>query len=67
MLLEAESHFTDGSVYVIFIIALHLVVHGTFSWGDAIVQFIQLSFGGPGMGIAFAIPTVYWLNKISMD
>ena len=43
LLLEGESHFTDGSAFVIFMIALHSVVHGTFDWGDAIVYFIQLT------------------------
>jgi len=67
LLLEAESHFTDGSAFVIFMIALHAVVHGTFAWDKAIVYFIQLTFGGIGMGIVFSIPFIYWLKKLSSD
>jgi len=67
LLLEAESHLTDGTVFVLFEIALHSVLHGTFSWSAAIKLFFRLSFGGPALGIAFAIPIVFWLNKVSMD
>ena len=67
LLLEGESHFTDGSAFVIFMIALHSVVHGTFDWGDAIVYFIQLTQGGIGMGIVFAIPVIFWLNTMTTD
>lgn len=66
-LLEAESHFTDGSVFVIFSVALHSVVHADFAWGNAIGRFFQLALGGPAMGIAFAIPTHFWLKKVRMD
>lgn len=66
-LLEAESHFTDGSVFVLFSVALHSVAHSDFGWGNAIVRFIQLALGGPGMGIAFAIPTHMWLKKVRLD
>lgn len=67
LLLEAESHFTDGSAFVIFMIALHSVVHGTFYWDKAIIYFIQLTFGGIGMGIAFSIPFIFWLKRLSLD
>jgi NhaP-type Na+/H+ or K+/H+ antiporter len=66
-LLEAESHFTDGSVFVIFSVALHSVVHADFAWGHAIGRFFQLALGGPAMGIAFGIPTHLWLKKVRMD
>lgn len=67
ILLEAESHFTDGTVFVIFELALHSVLHGTFSWAYSVKTFFRLAFGGPAVGIAFAIPFIYWINKVSMD
>jgi NhaP-type Na+/H+ or K+/H+ antiporter len=66
-LLEAESHFTDGSVFVIFSVALHSVVHADFKWGNAVGRFIQLALGGPAIGIVFGIASHLWLKKVRMD
>jgi NhaP-type Na+/H+ or K+/H+ antiporter len=67
IILEAESHFTDGSVFLVFELCLHNVMHGDLTAGKAVVYLIQAALGGPGMGIAFAIPAIYWLKKVRFD
>jgi len=48
-------------------IALHNVVHNNVTWGSAIVTFIQMTFGGVGIGIVFGIVFAYWLNTCVTD
>lgn len=67
ILLEAESHFTDGSVFLLFTLVLHGMMHNDQTTGQAAVGLIQGALGGPAMGIAFAIPAIYWLKKVRFD
>ena len=68
ILLEDESHFSDGSAMVMFLIALHLVEEGShFTFGWAVGYFCQLVFGGIAMGIAFGIVTVFMTRLVYND
>ncbi len=50
-ILEAESLVNDGIGLVAFSIALTAVERGTYSVGDGVVKFVQLSLGGVAFGI----------------
>ena len=57
----------DGTAFVLFLVCLDIVKSGEFKIGDAIVQFVQLSFGGPGIGLVFGIFAVLWIRVIVRD
>jgi Na+/H+ antiporter len=50
-ILESESLVNDGIGLVAFSIALTAVERGTYSVGDGVVKFVQLSLGGVAFGI----------------
>jgi len=50
-ILEAESLVNDGIGLVAFSIALTAVERGTYSVGDGVLKFVQLSLGGVAFGI----------------
>lgn len=54
-ILEAESLVNDGVGLVAFSIALTAVTHGSFSVGDGLLKFVQLSAGGIAFGIVVAV------------
>ena len=67
IMLEDESHFSDGSAMVIFLIALKLVEGHNLTFGWAFGYFSQLVFGGIGMGILFGMVTVFLVRFIYND
>ena len=66
-LLEGESHFTDASAMIIFLLALNTVENYDKSNTDQFVYFIQLVFGGIGMGLVFGIFFCIWLYTCTND
>ena len=66
-LLEGESHFTDASAMIIFLLALDSIENHDKSSGDQFVFFLQLVFGGIGMGLAFGIVFCLWLYTCTTD
>ena len=61
-IVEAESLVNDGTGVVLFTIALGIVLSGSFQPIGAILQFLQLSVGGIGVGIAVG----YVLSRLTM-
>jgi monovalent cation/hydrogen antiporter len=53
-ILEAESLVNDGIGLVAFSIALTAAERGSFSVGDGVLKFLQLSAGGVAFGVAVA-------------
>jgi Na+/H+ antiporter len=53
-ILEGESLVNDGVGLVAFSIALTAVERGSFSVGDGLLKFVQVSIGGIAFGIALA-------------
>jgi monovalent cation/hydrogen antiporter len=52
MLVEGEALINDATALVAFRVALAAAVHGTFSAGDAILDFILSAAGGVAIGLA---------------
>lgn len=53
-ILEGESLFNDASSLIIFRFAMVAVATGQFIWGDAILSFSWMVFGGVGIGLLLA-------------
>ena len=66
-LLEGESLVNDGTAFVFFLVCLDVVRTGQFSFKDGLAQFLQLTFGGPAIGLIFGILSVLWLRYIIKD
>mmetsp|Transcript_15166 Transcript_15166/g.10653 ORF Transcript_15166/g.10653 Transcript_15166/m.10653 type:complete len:113 (+) Transcript_15166:661-999(+) len=49
---------------VVFLVVLKLVEGVEMTFGDMIVMFIRLSFGGPIVGLLFAIATSFMLRRL---
>ena len=52
-LIEGESLLNDGTAMVVFLVLLELVEGVDLTWGDIILKFVRLSFGGPLLGAVF--------------
>jgi sodium/hydrogen exchanger 10/11 len=63
-LIEGESLFNDGTAVVVFYVALDFVLGKELTTGEIVVKFLQLSLGGPLLGIAFGILLEFWLSRI---
>ena len=53
-ILNGESLINDASGLVAFKFAVATAVTGVFSWGDAVLQFFELSIGGLALGFGIA-------------
>ena len=59
---EAESLVNDGTGVVLFTIALGIVLSGSFQPIGAVLQFLQLTVGGVGVGVAVG----FVLSRLTM-
>ena len=63
-LIEGESLLNDGTAMVSFLIFLKIAEGNEPTFGSVTTQFVQLSIGGPLIGLLFAILLTWWLNRI---
>ena len=66
-ILEGESLLNDGTAYVFFLICLNIVVYKKIDYQETVVQFFQLSFGGPLLGILIGMIISFWIGKVRKD
>jgi NhaP-type Na+/H+ or K+/H+ antiporter len=63
-MIEGESLFNDGTAMVLFLIMLDLVEGKDLTFGDMILKFCRLSFGGPILGLLFGFLIEIILHRI---
>jgi NhaP-type Na+/H+ or K+/H+ antiporter len=63
-LIEGESLLNDGTAMVIFMIALEMVAGENITYPEMGRKFVQLSFGGPLLGLLSAVILVLWLSRV---
>jgi len=65
LLVEGESLFNDGAAIVIFnlMVALAIAGPGTFSLGEAIIEFLRVSLGGLAVGLILGYIVSYIILK----
>jgi Na+/H+ antiporter len=61
-ILEAESLVNDGIALVAFSIALTAAERGSYSVGDGLLKFVELSAGGIAFGVAVAV-VIEWIRR----
>jgi sodium/hydrogen exchanger 10/11 len=66
-LIEGESLLNDGTAMVVFLVLLEIVKGVEMSFGDIIIKFVRLSFGGPLLGLVGAFILQFLLNRIYND
>ena len=66
VLLEGESLFNDGTGIVIFRVILGLILTGTFSLGQGVLEFIKVVLGGLIIGL-FLGYLISIINRIKKD
>jgi CPA1 family monovalent cation:H+ antiporter len=57
LLVEGEAMINDGTALVAYRVALAAAIEGTFSFGDALLEFVTSAAGGVAIGIAIG-----WLS-----
>ncbi len=68
IVIEGESLLNDGTALVVFTILVKIAEGNTSeNWGDYLVTFVKMSFGGALFGSAFALIVVQWLRMIFND
>lgn len=68
IVIEGESLLNDGTALVVFTILVKIAEGDTSdNWGDYVITFIRMSFGGALFGSAFALIVVQWLRMIFND
>jgi NhaP-type Na+/H+ or K+/H+ antiporter len=50
-MIEGESLFNDGTAMVVFLVLLDIVEGVELTFGDVVLKFMRLSFGGPLLGV----------------
>ena len=68
VMIEGESLFNDGSGFTLFLVFLNrLLPGGSNSIGEIFVQLAKLAGGGVALGIAFALPVLFFLRRVWKD
>ncbi|KAK4537664.1 hypothetical protein CDCA_CDCA13G3689 [Cyanidium caldarium] len=68
VMIEGESLFNDGSGFTLFLLFLNrLLPGGSNSIGEIFVQLAKLAGGGLALGIAFALPVLFFLRRVWKD
>lgn len=65
VLIEGESLLNDGVAVVIFQISTLAIITGTYSVGDAFLQFIKVTLGGAALGFVFGFITTQIIKRVS--
>lgn len=63
-LVEGESMLNDGTAMVVFNVVFEIIKEEATLGPDVIWTFCRLSFGGPLLGVIFAIVISAWLKRI---
>eukprot|EP00828_Plagiopyla_frontata_P032264 TRINITY_DN42086_c0_g1_i1.p2 TRINITY_DN42086_c0_g1~~TRINITY_DN42086_c0_g1_i1.p2 ORF type:complete len:159 (+),score=12.91 TRINITY_DN42086_c0_g1_i1:34-510(+) len=63
-MIEGESLLNDGTALVLFEVLKEIVEGKSVTAGHVVWFFCRLSFGGPILGILFAIASSYWIGKL---
>lgn len=63
-ILEGESLVNDASALILFRFALTAVIAGSFSFASAATQFVGITLGGIGIGLAVGYASVFVIKKI---
>jgi NhaP-type Na+/H+ or K+/H+ antiporter len=63
-MIEGESLLNDGTAMVVFFVLLDMVEGNEASAGDILLTFLNLSGGGPILGIVFGLFVSFMLSKI---
>jgi len=63
-LIEGESLLNDGTAMVVFAVILDIVKGEDLTFGDIVLKFMRLSFGGPILGILAGIFLSFILSRI---
>ncbi|GAQ86569.1 Na+/H+ antiporter [Klebsormidium nitens] len=66
-IIEGESLINDGTAIVVFRLFYRIVFGSKFNFVNTIVYFMQISFGGVAMGIAFGLVAIMWLGFVFND
>lgn len=63
-MIEGESLLNDGTALVMFDITLELVLGEHFNFGNVMVSFVRLSFGGVLLGVIFGFIVNFLIKRI---
>ncbi|KAI3951869.1 hypothetical protein MKW92_021475 [Papaver armeniacum] len=66
-IIDGESMMNDGVAVVVYQFFFRMVLGESFSFGDIITYFTQVSLGALGIGLAFGLVSVFWLGFIFND
>jgi len=69
-LIEGESLLNDGTAIVIFVVFFAIITAaggGVFNTGDALFEFVRVSFGGILLGLVIAGITMAWVKNVFND
>jgi CPA1 family monovalent cation:H+ antiporter len=65
IIIEGESLFNDGSALVIFNLLLGVIVAGKFDFVSSLAEFIKVSAGGLGLGVAVGYLALAILEQLN--
>lgn len=63
-MIEGESLLNDGTAMVVFLVLLDIVEGTELGFGDVVIKFVRLSFGGPILGIVGGMIVSFILKRI---
>ncbi|KAF6000726.1 Sodium hydrogen exchanger [Cyanidiococcus yangmingshanensis] len=68
VMIQGESLFNDGSGFTLFVLFLNRLQPGANqAISQIFVQLLRLAGGGLALGIAFAVPTLFFLRRVWKD
>eukprot|EP00056_Hartaetosiga_gracilis_P008131 m.116515 g.116515 ORF g.116515 m.116515 type:complete len:1339 (-) comp12854_c0_seq1:67-4083(-) len=66
-LIESESLLNDGTAIVAFEIFLELAAGAHLTGEEGVKTALQLSLGGPALGLLWGVVTIFWIGRIIDD